>query len=117
MKFSGGGIGNSMIKLSIGDVNALYDAYMPFVLGGGLFVPTGKSYTLGDEVFLLLDLFDEPEVIPLAGRVVWVTPKDVVTNRKPGIGIQLNPEHADLVGKIETLLAGLLTSDRISNTL
>ena len=42
---------------------------------GGLFVPETRPYQLGDEVFLLLTLMDEPEKLPVAGRVVWITPE------------------------------------------
>ena len=42
---------------------------MPFVCNGGLFVPTNKRYELGEEVFILLALMDEPEKIPINGRL------------------------------------------------
>ena len=48
---------------------------MPFVRHGALFVPTNKKYELGEEVFILLALMDEPEKIQINGKVVWVTPK------------------------------------------
>ena len=64
----------------------------PFVKGGGLFIPTNRSYALGDEVFILLSLIDEPERIPIAGTVVWVTPKGPEGNRASGIGVQFNNE-------------------------
>ena len=48
---------------------------MSFLQNGGLFVPTTRPYRLGDEVFLLLTLMDEPEKLPVAGRVVWITPE------------------------------------------
>ncbi|MEP6940649.1 MAG: pilus assembly protein PilZ, partial [Rudaea sp.] len=31
-----------ILPLAIRDKNSLYNAYMPFVKGGGLFVPTSK---------------------------------------------------------------------------
>ena len=43
-----------ILSLSIKDRQALYRSYMPFVSGGGLFVPSTKKFSLGDEVFLLL---------------------------------------------------------------
>ena len=46
---------------------------MSFLQNVGLFVPTTRPYRLGDEVFLLLTLMDEPEKLPVAGRVVWIT--------------------------------------------
>ncbi len=63
-----------VLPLTIKDKTALYAAYMPYVRGGGLFVPTGRRYKLGDEVFMLLTLLDSKERIPVAGQVAWVTP-------------------------------------------
>ena len=63
-----------VLSLTIKDKNALYAAYMPFVKGGGIFVPSGRAYKLGEEVFMLLTLMDSKEKIPVAGQVVWVTP-------------------------------------------
>ena len=40
-----------ILSLAIKDKGALYNAYMPFVKGGGLFVPTAKRYNLGDEEY------------------------------------------------------------------
>ena len=47
---------------------------MPFIKNGGLFIPTNKKYNIGDEVFMLLTLMDETEKLPVAGKIVWVTP-------------------------------------------
>jgi type IV pilus assembly protein PilZ len=53
-----------ILSLTIKDRAVLYAAYMPFVRNGGLFVPTNKRYELGEEVFILLALMDEPDKIP-----------------------------------------------------
>ena len=63
---------NGILSLTIKDKAVLYSAYMPFLQNGGLFVPTNKAYSIGDEVFMLLTLMDEPEKIPIAGKVVWI---------------------------------------------
>jgi type IV pilus assembly protein PilZ len=60
---------------------------MPFLRNGGLFIPTNKRFTLGEEVFVLLALMDEAEKIPITGTVVWVTPKGAQGNRQAGIGV------------------------------
>ncbi|NOU22115.1 MAG: pilus assembly protein PilZ, partial [Methyloglobulus sp.] len=39
-----------ILSLSIKDKNALYQAYMPFVINGGLFIPTDREYQMGQEV-------------------------------------------------------------------
>ena len=63
-----------LLTLTIKDKSALYLAYMPFIKNGGLFIPTNSSYKLGDEVFMLLNVMGEEEKIPVAGRVIWITP-------------------------------------------
>ena len=108
---------HGIMTLTIPDANELYACYMPFVNQGGLFIPTRKHFVLGDEIFVVLDLYGEPAKIPLAGKVIWITPAGVVTSRKQGVGIQLNADAAPLVAKIETLLVDLLTTDRISHSL
>lgn len=113
----GGGVRNGILNLTVKDQNALYAIYMPFVQNGGLFIATRKTYMLGDEVFILLDLMDEPERIPLTGKVVWLTPKGAAGNRREGVGIQLNEKHAEMQGKFETYLAGLMESEKPTNTM
>jgi len=80
MQAIGGGARNGILSLTIKDKAVLYAAYMPFVKNGGMFIPTGKSYKLGDEVFMLLSLMEEVEKIPVAGKVIWVTPRGAQGN-------------------------------------
>ncbi len=117
MDMFGGGVRNGILNLTIKDQQALYAIYMPFVQNGGLFIATRKTYMLGDEVFILLDLMGEPDRIPLTGKVVWITPKGAGGNRREGVGIQLNDKHAEMQGKFETYLAGLMESDKPTNTM
>lgn len=106
-----------ILSLTIKDKAVLYSAYMPFLQNGGLFVPTNKSYRIGDEVFMLLTLMDEPEKIPIAGTVVWVTPRGAQGNRTAGIGVQFSEQDAAANAKIENHLAGTLNSDRPTHTM
>lgn len=117
MQGLGGGARNGILSLTIKDKAVLYAAYMPFVQNGGLFIPTNKSYNLGDEVFMLLNLMDEPEKIPVAGKVVWVTPKGAQGNRAAGVGVQFSDQDDTAANKIETYLAGSLESDRPTHTM
>lgn len=109
----------AVLSLTIKDKNALYASYMPFVKGGGLFIPTGKPYRLGDELFMLLTIMDETEKLPVAGRVVWKTPKGAQAGKINGVGIQFTEEESNKLArnKIETYLAGLLNSDRNTHTM
>ena len=106
-----------VLSLTIKDKNALYASYMPYVKGGGIFVPSTKSYKLGDEVFMLLTLMDNKEKIPVAGHVVWVTPPGAQGNRAAGVGVQFNDGDPTARNKIETYLAGALKSDRPTHTM
>ncbi|MEE4659327.1 MAG: PilZ domain-containing protein [Halieaceae bacterium] len=108
---------NGILSLTIKDKAVLYSAYMPFLRHGGLFVPTNKEYKVGDEVFMLLNLMDEPDKIPIAGKVVWITPKGAQGNRTAGIGVQFSEEDAQANAKIENHLAGSLSSDRPTHTM
>ena len=84
-----------LLTLTIKDKSALYLAYMPYVINGGLFIPTNSSYRLGDEVFMLLNLMGEEEKIPVAGTVIWMTPKGAQGKRTAGIGVNVHyiPVH------------------------
>jgi type IV pilus assembly protein PilZ len=111
------GARNGILSLAIKDKAVLYAAYMPFVRNGGLFIPTKKEYHLGDEVFMLLNLMDEVEKIPVAGKVVWITPNGAQSARAAGIGVQFNEQDDVARSKIETYLAGALHSDRHTHTM
>ena len=108
---------NGILSLTIKDKSVLYAAYMSFVKNGGLFIPTNKDYKLGDEVFMLLNLMEEPEKLPVAGKVIWITPRGAQGNRAAGIGVQFNDTDVVVRNKIETYLAGALKSDRQTHTM
>ena len=77
---------------------------MPYVINGGLFIPTNSSYRLGDEVFMLLNLMGEEEKIPVAGTVIWMTPKGAQGKRTTGIGVQFSDQdQGNTQKKIENL--------------
>src|SRR5438067_1503649 len=102
-------VGNKpgLLTLTIKDKSALYLAYMPFVKNGGLFIPTNSNYRLGDEVFMLLNLMGEDEKLPVAGRVIWVTPKGAQGNqgkRTAGIGVQFGEIGFDLLLRLAAVL-------------
>ena len=108
-----------ILSLTIKDKGALYAAFMPFVKGGGLFIPTNKDYKLGEEVFMLLKLMEETEKTPVVGVVVWKTPQAAQGNRVSGIGVQFaqDKDGEAVRNKIETYLAGAQNSDRLTHTM
>jgi len=107
-----------VLSLSIKDKSALYAAYMPYIRGGGIFIPSTKPYKLGDEVFILLTLMDNKEKIPVAGHVVWVTPVGAQGGRAAGIGIQFSEKDSGTARtRIENILAAHLQSERPTHTM
>lgn len=107
----------SVISLAIREKAALYAAYMPFIQGGGLFVPTNRQASLGDDLYLILTLVDEATKFALPGKVVWITPAGS-TGRQQGIGIQFarNEAGEQVRSKIEELIGGALKSSRPTHT-
>ena len=114
-----GGARQGILSLAVKDKAALYNAYMPYIKQGGIFVPTARRYFIGDEVFLLLTLPDSSDRLPVAGKVVWVTPTGAQGNRTAGIGVQFadTAEGEAVRGKIETTLAGTLNADAPTQTM
>jgi type IV pilus assembly protein PilZ len=112
-----GGARSGILSLAIKDKSVLYAAYMPFLKAGGLFIPTNKEYKIGEEVFMLLNLMEEAEKIPVAGRIVWITPRGAQGNKAAGIGVQFNDQDDTARRKIENYLAASLQSDRPTHTM
>ena len=112
------GAQTSILTLHIPDKNTLYMGSMPFIKNGGLFIPTNSSYKLGDEVFMLLNVMGEEEKIPVAGRVIWITPKGAQGKRTAGIGVQFSEQdQGNTQKRIENYLAGALGGDKPTHTL
>ncbi len=107
----------SVLSYSLKDKNALYVSYMPFVINGGIFIPTTRDYEIGQDVFLLLNLMEETERLPINGKVIWKTPIGLDGYRSAGIGIQFSTEDIIIKNKIETYLAGVLESERPTYTM
>ena len=107
-----------ILSFAIKDRAALYASFMPFIRNGGLFIPTTKRYQLGDEIFLLLQLMDEPDRIPVAGKVIWVTPPGAEGNRAVGVGVQFSEQDRGAARrKIEEYLVGVLNAERPTHTM
>ena len=111
-------VGGSVLPVNLVNKQNLYKAYMPFIQGGALFVQTDKKYSLGEEVFLLIKLIDEPHKFPVAGKVVWITPPAAQAGRATGIGVQFKGDQSvEIANKIQNYLAGGLQSDHHTETM
>lgn len=115
--FTEPGRASSLLNLTVRDAAALRSAYMPFIEGGGLFVPTARTAEIGDDVYLIMSLPDDPTRYAVSGKVVWITPSGS-GSRQQGLGIQFAKTDAgeQIRAKIEALLAGLSRSATPSHT-
>ncbi|MGQ9724888.1 MAG: PilZ domain-containing protein [Tepidimonas sp.] len=109
----------TVVQLSIKDKEALYAAYIPIFAEGGIFVPSSRQHTLGQDVYVLLTLPDDPQRYPVAGKVAWITPTGATGSRSPGIGVRFPADGKSraLKARIEEILGALLASDRPTQTI
>lgn len=110
---------SAVLSLNINSKSALYAAYMPMLKNGGIFIPTTRVYTVGDEVSMLLTLMDDPSKLALVGTVAWVTPAGAQNSKAQGIGVHFrnDPNGIEARKKIEGLLGGVLNSSRPTHTM
>jgi type IV pilus assembly protein PilZ len=108
-----------VLSLNIREKAALFAAYMPFLKGGVIFIPNSRAYALGEEVFMLLSLMDDPNRIAVQGKVVWITPEGVQGNRTQGVGVQFTLDDTGAAARatIERLLGESLASSRTTHTM
>lgn len=109
----------SLLSLNIKEKSALYAAFMPHLKNGGIFIPTSRPYNLGDQVYMLLSLMDDPAKMPVAGKVVWITPKDAHGGKQQGVGVEFSADEGGLSArrKIENILGNTIGSARQTHTL
>jgi type IV pilus assembly protein PilZ len=108
-----------VIQLVFKEKSALYAAYIPLFSEGGLFVPTPREYRLGDDVYLLLTLPDDPQRYPVAGRVAWITPPNASGGRTQGVGVRFPVDEKTRVlrVRIEELLGTSIQSAKPTQTI
>jgi len=109
----------TVLQLAIREKGALFAAYIPLFADGGIFVPTSREYRLGDEVYVLLTLPEDPQRYPVAGRVAWITPPRAAEGRAAGVGIRFpsDEKSRQLKARIEGILGGAMASDRPTQTI
>jgi type IV pilus assembly protein PilZ len=109
----------SVIQLVFREKGALYAAYVPILLDGGLFVPTTREYKLGEDIYLLLSLPDDPQRYPVAGKVSWITPANASGGRTQGVGVRFPSDEKTrlLKLKIEETLGTQLQSAKPTQTI
>lgn len=109
----------SVIQLVFREKGALYAAYIPLLMDGGLFVPTNRDYRLGEDIYLLLSLPDDPQRFPVAGKVAWITPANASGGRTQGVGVRFpnDDKTRQLKFKIEEMLGTQISSSKPTQTI
>lgn len=106
-----------IIQANIVDKDMLYQSYMPYVVGGGLFIPSKQAVQMGEEVFVLATLPEQSQKIPLTGKVIWISHKQNGIKLQ-GFGIQLTGEKGVFYkSEAEKMLAGFKAVGRNSYTM
>ena len=77
---------------------------MPYIKNGGLFVPGDTNAAIGDQVFLMITLFDHASKIVIDATVIWVTPKHTQENKVQGFGVRFNDTGNKCKHKLESAL-------------
>jgi type IV pilus assembly protein PilZ len=109
----------SVIQLVFRERGALYAAYMPMFSEGGIFVPTTRDYKLGEDIYLLLSLPDDPQRYPVAGKVGWITPANASGGRTQGVGVRFPTDEKSraLRARIEEALGTSISSVKPTQTI
>jgi type IV pilus assembly protein PilZ len=99
------------LPLPLKDDAALHSSFMPFIRGGGIFVPTKQSaiYKFGDEVVISMHLQSTNKKLAIPGSVVWIAPESCERGTE-GIGVQFSgATKAKVKLIIETMLGNRAT--------
>ena len=105
----------SMLSLIFKEKAALHAAYMPYLRGGGLFIPTDKAHGMGEPLSILLSLIDDLQVL---SHVAWLSSANQ-GEKSQGVGVQFSDNEGGRTAreKIEQLLGAALNSSRHTHTM
>ena len=89
------------ISISFKRASDFFKAYIANLGEGGLFIHTTKNLPVGSILDLEFSLPDSNQAITTKGKVVWIRPQDMSTEKMPpGMGIQfidMNPKDNELL--------------------
>ena len=105
------------LSVCIKDEDDLHALYMPFIMNGGLFIPSQTSYDIGAELFLIIGLLERKKKLAALGRVTWISPSRAQGCRLQGVGIQFVDTDGASKNCIEKILANKFDSDTATLTI
>ena len=108
----------SMLSLIFKEKAALHAACMPYLRGGGLFIPADKAHDMGEPLSMLLSLIDDIAKLKVLGYVAWLSPANQGETPQ-GVGVQFSDDEGGRAArkKIEQLLGAALNSSRHTHTM
>ncbi len=84
-----------------------------------MFAPAPHEYRLGESVYLLLTIPDDPQRYPIEESAAWINPPNAANHRPQGIGVRFpdNEKARQLKVKIEQALGAAEVSGKPTSTL
>lgn len=79
------------------DLQSLKRAFMPFVMGGGIFIPTQNDYHLGDFIKTTITFPESKHDYTFTGEVIWISSKSL--HNHAGVGITCNDDEGQAFKK------------------
>ncbi|UOP05076.2 PilZ domain-containing protein [Conchiformibius kuhniae] len=118
---NGGQAPGRMVSLRLESKPVIYASYMSFTEYGGVFLPTADSYTMGEEVLLVLELVTpaKTEKLFVKTHVCWINSNPSAGGRPKGIGLAFGSDENSVKAKgiFEALLSGVLNSEHATYTM
>lgn len=104
----------------IADKKELYKCYMPFISGGGLFIPFNEEVTPNkifpdQKVFIVFSMLDNKQKIPIQGKVIWINKYGI--NKGYGIAFGDSLPMKALKDNIENNITEMLAKKEPNYTL
>lgn len=90
---------------------------MPFIQGGGLFIPTETLFQLGEKLIALIELPGNAGTHLVTGLVVWIDSAKGEKQGSRGIGIQITETDNKVRLMIESCIAPLSGSEGTTSLL
>ena len=94
----------NIFRLNIRDTHTLEKIYMPYIKNGGLFVPGDADAAIGDQVFLMITLFDHASKMAIDATIIWITPKHTQENKVQGFGVRFNDNDNKYKNRLKSAL-------------
>jgi type IV pilus assembly protein PilZ len=104
----------------INDKKELYRCYMPFIKGGGLFMPftediTPNKVAPGQNVLFVFSMLESKDRKPVKGTIVWINRNGL--NKGVGVAFGEEPAMKSLKDQIESVISDLLLTKDATYTL